>query len=403
MLFWTIIKVSLSSLFTNKLRTFLAMLGIIIGVSAVISMLAMGAGAQKQVLDQITAMGTDLLIVRPTRQKSKGVKGGAHPTLTIENAEAIIDSISDIEAVTPVLDESVQVKYFNNNTQTTIYGTAANYFKMRNYEIDKGRIFTSNEMQRKSRVAVLGPDTAEDLFGLQGDSIGETIKVNGIGFTVIGITKAKGDQGYTNPDDQVIVPYTTVSQKISNKKHVDEVDIQVKSGSDVTKIQQEITSLLRKEHRIRSDKENDFEVSNQAEIIETASSTLETFTILLGGIAGISLFVGGIGIMNIMLVTVSERTREIGVRKAIGARKKDILLQFLIEAILLSGIGGLLGVILGATIALEVTNLLKFPTLIETSSSLLAFGFSVGIGVFFGFYPAWSAAKLDPIQALRYE
>jgi putative ABC transport system permease protein len=399
MLFWTIIKVSLSSLFSNKLRTFLAILGIIIGVGAVISMLAMGAGAQKQVLDRITSMGSDLLIVRPAKQQGGGVRSGTKPSLVFEDAEAIINKVSNIKSVTPVIRDNVQVKYFNNNTETTIYGTAATYFKMRNYEIEKGRVFTSNEMNKKSRVAVLGPDTAEELFGLQGDSIGETIKIKGVAFTVIGITKSKGDQ----LDDQIIVPFDTVNQKITKKDHVDEIDIQVKNGSDVTIIQADISTLLRKRHRIRSGKDDDFEVRNQAEIIETASNTVQTFTVLLGGIAGISLLVGGIGIMNIMLVTVSERTREIGVRKAIGAKKKDILLQFLIEAILLSGIGGLIGVGLGAVIAFEVTSIFSFPTLIEPVSSILSFGFSVAVGVFFGFYPAWSAAKLDPIQALRYE
>ena len=407
MLFFTIIKVSLKSLLVNKLRSFLAMLGIIIGVAAVISMLALGAGAQKQVLDRMTAMGTNLLIVRPGQRGTGGVISGTQQTLTMDDAEAIVNLLPNTERVAPVSNNSAQVKYFGKNTRTSVVGTVPGYFPMRNFEVEKGRGFSNNESDGRARVAVLGPLTVENLFGTD-DPLGQTVKINGINFSVIGVMKAKGDQGYFNPDDQIIIPLSTAMKEVfgqtANKANsVKEIDIEGVDNADVTKLQDEVTALLRKRHKLQPAAPDDVTIRNQAEMLETASAFTKTFTILLGGIASISLFVGGIGIMNIMLVTVTERTREIGVRKAIGAKGRDILGQFLIEAITMSGLGGCIGAGLGIGSAEAVRHFSQYATIVEPSAVVVAIAFSAAVGVFFGYYPAFRAAKLDPIEALRYE
>lgn len=402
MLFWTILKVALRSLSANKLRTLLSMLGIIIGVGAVISMLALGAGAQKQVLDSIQSMGTNLLIVRSGQAGMRGVSMGAQDNLTLNDAEALLQKIPAIITVSPVVGGSVQMKYFNKNVRTNVTGAAITYFEIRSFPVEQGRMFTEAEVNQNARVAVLGPVTAENLFGEQ-SAIGQTIKLKGINFKVVGVLKSKGDQGYFNPDDQAIIPYTTAMKQVLGLDYIREIDLQVDPKADLNQIQEQTATQLRKAHRLQPDVPDDFNIRNQAEFIETASSFSRVFTVLLGGIASISLLVGGIGIMNIMLVTVTERTREIGVRKAIGARNRDILLQFLLESMLLSCTGGLIGVLTGLVTALLISRFSQFPTVIQLPSVLLAFGFAAGVGVFFGFYPANRAARLDPIEALRYE
>lgn len=402
MLFYTVLLVALKSLFSNKLRTFLSMLGIIIGVGAVISMLALGAGAQKQVLDSVTSLGTDLLIIRPGQAGSRGIALGNQDNLTLEDAKRLINSVSGISQVTPVVSGSVQMKYFNRNVRTNLTGAAITYFPIRNFELEKGRTFTEGEVNGRSRVAVLGPVTVENLFGSE-DPLEKTIKIKGINFKIIGVLKRKGDQGWFNPDDQAIVPYTTAMKQILGVDYLREIDIQVAQGADLTAVMENATFALRKSHRLQPDTPDDFNIRNQAEFLETASSFSRVFTILLGSIASISLLVGGIGIMNIMLVTVTERTREIGVRKAIGAKEKDVLLQFLLEALMLSVVGGLIGVFLGLAAAVIIDKVTDFPTIIQLPSILLALTFAVSVGVFFGYYPAYRAAKLDPIEALRYE
>jgi len=402
MLFWTIVKVALRSLSANKLRTLLSMLGIIIGVGAVISMLALGAGAQKQVLDSIQSMGTNLLIVRSGQAGMRGVSMGAQDNLTVQDAETLLQKIPAILTVSPVVGGSVQMKYFNKNVRTNVTGAAVTYFEIRSFPVEKGRMFTEAEVNRNARVAVLGPVTAENLFDAQ-DPIGQTIKLKGINFKVVGVLKSKGDQGYFNPDDQAIIPYTTAMKQVLGLEYVREIDLQIDPKANLDEVQDQTAEQLRKAHRLQPDTPDDFNIRNQAEFIETASSFSRVFTVLLGGIASISLLVGGIGIMNIMLVTVTERTREIGVRKAIGARNRDILLQFLLESMLLSCTGGLIGVIIGLLTALLISRFSQFPTVIQLHSVLLAFGFAAGVGVFFGFYPANRAARLDPIEALRYE
>jgi putative ABC transport system permease protein len=354
MLFWTIVKVALKSLSANKLRSFLAMLGIIIGVGSVISMLALGTGAQKQVMERISQMGTNLLVVRPGQRGSRGAQTGTQRNLVPDDAMAILSEVSGVSQVAPVVSAGAQLKHFNRNARTIVIGSTMTYFPIRNFEIEHGRAFTESESETMARVAVIGPVTVENLFGA-GEPVGQTIKINGINFRVIGILKSKGDQGWFNPDDQAIIPYTTAMKQLFGLDHLREIDIQVADGVDTGKVKEATSALLRRRHRLQADAADDFYIRSQAEMVEMASSVTRTFTILLGGIAGISLLVGGIGIMNIMLVTVTERTREIGVRKAIGARDRDILRQFLLETLILSGLGGLFGVAFGACVAKVVS------------------------------------------------
>jgi putative ABC transport system permease protein len=401
MLLWTIVKLALESLLQNKLRSVLAMLGIIIGVGAVISMLAIGSAAQKQVMARFTAMGTNLLMVRPAQRGTGGVMSGTQQTLNLADAEALL-GLPGVRQVAPVVNGNAQVKYYNRNTRTSVLGTAVTYFPIRAFDVDKGRVFTETEAERMARVTVLGATTAENLFASD-DPVDATIKLNGINFRVLGVLKAKGDQGWANPDDQIIVPYTTAMKQLFGVDYVREIDIQIQDGADLNTVQDAATALLRKRHRLQPEADDDFSIRNQAEILQTASDATRTFTVLLGSIASISLLVGGIGIMNIMLVTVTERTREIGIRKAIGAKRRDILQQFLIEALLMSGLGGLIGALAGISGAEAVAYFTRFPTLVEVSSVLLALSFSACVGVFFGWYPARRAASLEPIEALRYE
>ena len=402
MLFWVIVKVGIKSLWANKLRSLLAMLGIIIGVAAVISMLAMGAGAKKKVMDRISAMGTNLLVVRPGQHGTHGVVTGVSQKLTLEDAEAITQEIKDIERLAPAVSGNSQLKYMNKNTRTNVIGTSVTYLSIRDLHIQNGRSFTEGEVERSLRVAVLGPVTVSNLFGMD-DPIGQTIKLDGINFQVLGVTKSKGDQGYFNPDDQVLIPYTTAMKQVYGLDYLREIDVQAREGADPNKVQADITAILRKRHRTQPDQPEDFQIRNQADLIQTASQITQTFTILLGGIASISLLVGGIGIMNIMLVSVTERTREIGVRMAIGARRSDIRSQFLIESIIISGLGGLLGVLVGVGGAKIIAMSTDFETVLSLHSIVLAMSFSAMVGIFFGWYPAQRAAKLNPIEALRYE
>ncbi|RJP26524.1 MAG: FtsX-like permease family protein [Candidatus Omnitrophota bacterium] len=404
MLIWIILKISLKSLFVNKLRTFLATLGIVIGVSAVITMMGIGTGARNQIMSQINSMGTNLLVVRPARSRGQGVMSGSRQTLTVDDAEKILKRIANVEKIAPVINTRAQVKYLNNNADTTVTGACRTYFSIRNFQIDKGRSFTDGESERNARVAILGPQTVENLFDdADADCLGETIKVKGINFRIIGVLKSKGDQGWFNPDDQIIVPYTTAMNRIAGVDYLSEIDIQVIDENQIDATELATEKLLRKLHRLQEDKENDFNIQNQAEMLETASTILGTFTLLLSGIAGISLLVGGIGIMNIMLVTVTERIREIGIRKSIGAKNRDILQQFLIEAILMSGLGGLIGIFLGINFLEMIDRFTELSTAIETYSIVLSFAISATVGIFFGYYPARRAAKMDPIEALRYE
>ncbi len=402
MLFWVIVKVGIRSLLANKLRSLLAMLGIIIGVGAVISMLAIGAGAKQSVLARISAMGTNLLIIRPGQSGSHGVASGTQQNLTLADAEAVLAEAKGIRRLAPVVNGSAQVKYLNRNTRSNVTGTSITWLGIRDFSIDKGRSFTEQEVENGSRVAIIGPVTAENLLGFN-DPVGEVVKVKGMSFTVVGVLTAKGDQGWFNPDDQVIVPYTVAMKQLFGLDYLREIDIQAQDGFDLTALQDDVTSVLRKRHRIPENSDLDFEIRNQADMIRATTDITKTFTYLLGGIASISLLVGGIGIMNIMLVTVTERTREIGVRMAIGAKRSNIRTQFLIESMILSGLGGLLGSAAGVLGARIIAAASPFPAAVEWSGVLLAISFSAMVGIFFGWYPARRAAALDPIESLRYE
>ncbi len=397
-----IMKVALKSMWANKLRSFLAVLGIIIGVGAVIAMLAIGAGAKSQILSSISAMGTDLLIVRPAQHGTGGVMTGVQQNLTIEDAQAILEEVPEVLAVAPGVQGRGQVKYFGRNSLVSVTGAPATYLSMRNFEIERGRVFSETESERTARVAILGPTTVENLMGAD-DPIGAVIKINGMNFKVVGVTKSKGDQGWFNPDDQVFVPYLTAMKQLFGLDRLREIDIQGRPGTDLLALQDAVGEVLRRRHRLLPEVADDFEVRNQAEIVATASSVTRTFTILLGAVGAISLLVGGIGIMNIMLVTVTERTREIGVRKAIGAKDRDILRQFLFESVFMSGLGGLLGVIAGVGSAEAVGRMTQFTTSVQPQSVVMAMTFAAAVGIFFGYYPARRAARLNPIDALRYE
>ncbi len=402
MLIWTLIKIACKTLLANPLRTFLAMLGIIIGVGAVISMLALGSGAKAQVMGRVTAMGTNLLVIRPGGDSHGGVHSGSNQGLKLIDADTILRDLPTVEAVAPLVMGRAQVKYFNQNINTTITGASLTYLALRSFEVAKGQSFSALEDEHVARVALLGANAAEQLFADQ-NPVGDSIRIRNVNFKVIGVLKAKGDQGWFNPDDMVVIPIATAMKQILGQDYLSEIDVKVAAAADTKAVEGQIGSILRTTHRLRPEVEDDFHVRNQSELVEMASSFTRTFSLLLGGIASISLLVGGIGIMNIMLVTVTERTREIGIRKAIGAREWDILRQFLLESILISGLGGILGIALGFAAAWIFGRFSDFTMLIEGSSIALALVVSATVGIFFGYYPARRAAKLNPIEALRYE
>ena len=402
MLLRTTLKVGLKSLLANKTRSLLTMLGIVIGVGAVISMLALGAGARQQVMTRINAMGTNLLFVHPSQTHNAGVRGGAKINMKLGDGEALLAEVPGIKCLSPVVSRGAQVKYRNQNTYVTVFGVSPIFLPMRNFQIERGRVFSEAEVENYSRVCTIGPKTAEDLFGDE-DPLDKVIRVRTVNFRIVGVQGSKGDQGWANPDDTIHVPYTVAMEEIFGMEYVQEFYIQAALESDLDQVQEGVRAVLRKRHHLLSDQEDDFHLRSQADWNQTAIETSQTFTFLLGGIASISLLVGGIGIMNIMLVTVTERTREIGIRKAIGAKERTILTQFLLEALVISGLGGLLGVVLGIGGAVAVGRLTQFATVVEISSILLALSVSGAIGVFFGFYPARRAASLNPVEALRYE
>ena len=405
MSFWTTVFIGLRSLAANKLRSLLAMLGIIIAVWSVIAALALGAGAQASVLDRLGALGTNLLVIRPGVRSGGGVSGSVWQPLKVEDAEALL-AAEGVTHVAPVARGRAQVKYFNENTNTTVLGTTPTYFAVRDFGIARGRTLYDGDLDATARVAVLGVKTAEDLFGpdFADLAVGQTVAVNGVGYRVVGLLEPKGDQGWFNPDDQVIVPLSTAMRQVLGTENLGEIDLRAASREGLDAAQKSATKILRRRHRLADGEPDDFSIQNQAEILGAATTITTVLSLLLGGIAGISLLVGGIGIMNIMLVTVAERTREIGVRKAIGARERDILRQFLIESVVMSATGGAIGLALGVLTAAGATAAQdKFALIVTPASVLLAIGFSFAVGVFFGYYPARRAARLDPIEALRYE
>jgi putative ABC transport system permease protein len=398
-----------SALSANKARSGLTMLGIIIGIASVIAMTAIGQGAQNSVSSSIQSMGANLLMIMPGAARTfggpSGGRGGAQ-SLTLADANDISSQISNVVQVAREVSSRKQVISTGANTNTTILGTEPDYLSVRNVSIADGNFISDQNVSDGAKVAVIGPTTMGDLFGADAtssDVIGQIIRINGMEYSIIGVTVSKGGSGFSNADDMIYIPYTTAQQYISGNKYLSEIDVQATSSSTSTQVQNDITSLLLANHNISDPTKADFNVLNEASIIATASSVTGTFTTLLAAVAGISLVVGGIGIMNMMLTTVTERTREIGLRKAIGAKKSDINKQFLVEAIMLTFIGGLIGVILGWLISFGVTYFGILQASVSISSIILAFCVSAGIGIVFGYYPARRAAQLNPIDALRYE
>ncbi len=392
------------ALLSNKVRSGLTILGIVIGIGSVIAMIAIGQGAQNSIQASIQSIGSNLIVVMPGSQRSGVVSAGrgSATTLTQADADAIASDISGV-AVAPDITKRYQVIVPGQNTNTQVIGTTPEYVQIRKYDIAEGSFITSDQVRSMARVAVIGPTTASDLFGDGVDPIGKIVRINGIDFNIIGITVSKGSSGFLNQDDFLIIPITTAQHLLAGVDYVSTISIQAPDQNSMADIQQQITDLLLARHRISNPQSADFSVMNQADIVSTASSVTNTFTILLASVAGISLIVGGIGIMNMMLTTVTERTREIGLRKAIGAKKRDINLQFLAEAILLTFAGGFLGIVLGFLLSLLISNFMGMATQVSLFSILLAFGVSAIIGIVFGYYPAQRASKLNPIEALRYE
>ncbi|WP_088228835.1 ABC transporter permease [Desulfosporosinus sp. FKB] len=399
------IRISLRALRANKLRSALTMLGMIIGVAAVIAMVGIGNGATAQITSQIQGLGSNLITVSPARTNFGGVHGGAGSltTLTISDLDEIkLDAA--VKAAAPYTDNDYQVVLGAGNTSTQISGTNESYQYIKNVTMARGRFITQNDVDRFARVAVLGPNVVNDLMGdPNADIIGKNIKINGVPFQVIGVTTSTGSTGFQSSDDMILAPITTVQERLVGKKNLRSILISAASPDLMQTAQNEITLDMRKAHKIKDGEADDFTIQNQADVLASMQGVTQTLTMLLGGIAGISLLVGGIGIMNIMLVSVTERTREIGIRKAIGAKHSDILLQFLIEAIVLSVLGGGIGVVLGSASSLLIGTALKMSTSISLSSVLVAFGFSAAIGIIFGVFPARKAASMDPIDALRFE
>ena len=398
-------KETLWSLTGNKVRSSLTMLGIVIGIASVIAMVAIGQGAQNSIAKSIESIGSNLIIVMPGAARGSGVSQGrgSAETLTLEDADAISTQVADVSAVAPEVSRRYQLTAGSNNTNTQVVGTLPTYTDVRNVEIDLGAFLNDQQVKSSSKVAVLGATARDDLFGTDANPVGQAVRIKGISFTVIGVTAAKGGSGFNNPDDYVYVPITTAQHYLSGDNFVSDISVAATSSDMISAAQQEVTDLLLTRHKITDPTAADFNIMNQADIISTASSVTGTFTMLLASIAGISLLVGGIGIMNMMLTTVTERTREIGLRKAVGVRRMYINLQFLAEAVVLTFLGGIIGIILGWVASMVASHFLNMNTQVSVSAVLLAFGVSAGIGIIFGFYPARRAAALSPIEALRYE
>jgi putative ABC transport system permease protein len=406
MLIGEIISVAMGALRANKLRSLLTMLGIVIGVAAVIAMVALGTGAQKAVKDRISALGTTLISINPGQQRGFGVViAGAQQKLTMDDAKALVDRGTEIAAVQPEMSSQLQVVYLNKNTSTSVVGVTANYPQVRNFKLAAGRMFTQAEDENRQRVAVVGNvvptnmglDTPEAL-------VGETIRIRGIQVTVVGVLESKGQGvGFGNPDDQILIPINTARFRILGTDRLRSINVLAPTEDKIPDTMADVQKIIRREHRIRQGAADDFQMRSQADFLNTMGETTQVFTYLLSGIAAVSLLVGGIGIMNIMLVSVTERTREIGIRKALGATRWNILLQFLIEAVVLCCLGGVVGILFGSTGAIIMSKTAGWNTQISPGAVGLAFAFSAFVGVAFGVWPARRAAVLDPITALRYE
>ncbi len=404
MLLGEIIRVALEALRANKLRSLLTMLGIIIGVGAVITMVALGSGAQKSVQDRIQALGPTLLSLYPGQSFMRGVASDVRVSLTMDDDTALANNARYITDVVPELSRNLQVQKGTQNINVNIVGTTPNYVPVKNYTITAGRMFTAGDDAARRRFAVLGSAVPTMLNANAAAMIGQELLIRGIPFEIIGILSEKGSQGsFFNPDEQILIPLQTARYRILGTDRLRSITVKVQDMSVMNLAMIDLERVLRRQHKIRPGQDNDFQIRNQTDILATLQQTTETFKYLLAGIAAVSLLVGGIGIMNIMLVSVTERTREIGVRKALGATRFNVMFQFLVEALVLCLVGGMIGVVFGTIGAVVLSKLAHWNTLISPFAILLAFVFSAAVGLFFGIWPAKRAASLDPIVALRYE
>lgn len=406
-----LVQETYTALRANRTRSSLTILGIVIGISSVIALVSIGQGATSSIQSSIQSLGSNLLLITPGAQRSAGGFGvsagrGGAKTLTQDDADAILSQVSNLSAIASEVSGRYQITAKGTNTNTTVDGVTSSYAQIRNILIDQGNFITDTQGSSIAKVAVLGPTAMTDLFGADADAssiVGQTIRIKSMEFKVVGVTVAKGGSGFSNQDDMIYIPAQSAERFLSGDKYLTSIDIQAASADAMTQVQADVTNLLLDRHHISDPTAADFSVLNQADILASASSITGTLTLLLGAIAGISLLVGGIGIMNMMLTTVTERTREIGLRKAIGARKSDISLQFLAEAVALTVIGGVVGILLGIAISYGVNYTGLITTSVSFTAIALAFSVSAAIGIVFGWYPARRAASLNPIDALRYE
>jgi len=402
------LRIALKALGRNKMRSSLTMLGIIIGVGAVIAMIAIGSGAKARIQEQIASMGSNLLIVLSGSATSGGIRfgSGSVPTLTVEDSKAIASELSAVKYAAPVLQGVAQIVFGNQNWATITFASTPEVLLIRDWPVVKGRSIIQSDVEGAAKVCLLGQTVVDNLFG-DIDPVGQVVRVKQFPFTVVGVLSTKGQTTWgQDQDDVVYVPLTTGQRLLFGQQFpgmVRSIAVQATGPDTMNLAEDQITGLLRQRHRIRANQDNDFSVRNLTEAMSAAEESAKVMSILLGAIASISLLVGGIGIMNIMLVSVTERTREIGIRMAVGARGRDILWQFLVEALVLSLIGGIIGIVLGVGASQLISQMFKWPTLISINALLLSFSFAGGVGIFFGFYPARKAAQMDPIEALRYE